>query len=352
MKRTISLLTAGLAASFAVACGGGGEEVEEFPTFSLAWSEYPSWSVFGVADELGMIDGKAGEMGPIEAKWKVDIELKEADYDGCITNFGAGTADAACLTNMDSLAPSLGLQAVAILPTSTSVGADALLTVGIDDVKELKGKDVLGFEGTVSEYTFVRNLQILGENEEDYKFVMKDPATAAVGMQQGKPGYEAIVVWNPFVLDTLNKVKDAKVLFDSKSIPGEIIDMVVMSADSLAKPGGDRFACAVIDTFYQFCRKIEDPSSREEYLVALGEKFSDLDAASMEKVLEMTEFYDTSDEGILLFESDELVETMRKVNEFCVDHGIVGEAPKVGYGEWSQDNLGFDASYIKRVREQ
>ena len=26
---------------------------DNMPTFSLAWSEYPSWSVFGVADELG-----------------------------------------------------------------------------------------------------------------------------------------------------------------------------------------------------------------------------------------------------------------------------------------------------------
>ena len=36
------------------------------PVFSLAWSEYPSWSVFGVAHEIGIINGKEGEMGPIE----------------------------------------------------------------------------------------------------------------------------------------------------------------------------------------------------------------------------------------------------------------------------------------------
>ena len=28
----------------------------ETPSFSLAWSEYPSWSVFGVAHELGLVD--------------------------------------------------------------------------------------------------------------------------------------------------------------------------------------------------------------------------------------------------------------------------------------------------------
>ena len=56
--------------------GAGGEAA---PSFTLAWSEYPSWSVFGVADEQGLIDGKQGAMGSIEEKWNVDIVLKLAD---------------------------------------------------------------------------------------------------------------------------------------------------------------------------------------------------------------------------------------------------------------------------------
>ena len=86
-----------------------------FPTFSLAWSEYPSWSIFGVAHVDGFINGKEGELGPIEEKWKVDIVLREADYDTCITMYGAGQVDAACLTNMDSLNPSIGRRSTMIL---------------------------------------------------------------------------------------------------------------------------------------------------------------------------------------------------------------------------------------------
>ena len=38
---------------------GGGSTATAPPTkFTLAWSEYPSWSIFGVADEVGLIDGK------------------------------------------------------------------------------------------------------------------------------------------------------------------------------------------------------------------------------------------------------------------------------------------------------
>ena len=111
---------------------------QDEPVFTLAWSEYPSWSAFGVAHEYRIIDGRRGRLGPVEKKWGVDIALKEADYDTCIVLYGAGQCDAACLTNMDSLAPSLSRPSVAILPTSTSDGADACIVVnGIDSVKQL-----------------------------------------------------------------------------------------------------------------------------------------------------------------------------------------------------------------------
>ena len=36
------------------------------PVYSLAWSEYPSWSVFGVASEKGLINGEKGKLGTLE----------------------------------------------------------------------------------------------------------------------------------------------------------------------------------------------------------------------------------------------------------------------------------------------
>jgi hypothetical protein len=116
------------------------------PVFILDWSEYPSWSVFGVAHERGILNGKEGEQSDLEKKWNVDVVLKQSDYDTCLTHFGSNTVDAACLTNLDTLAPSLGRLSVAILPTSTSVGADACITVGIDDIDSLKGVPVYGLE--------------------------------------------------------------------------------------------------------------------------------------------------------------------------------------------------------------
>src|SRR2546422_379555 len=61
---------------------GSGKDVKggKAPVFSLAWSEYPSWSVFGVASDKGLIDGRAGHLGRLEERYGVDIELKMLEY--------------------------------------------------------------------------------------------------------------------------------------------------------------------------------------------------------------------------------------------------------------------------------
>jgi NitT/TauT family transport system substrate-binding protein len=303
------------------------------PTFSLAWSEYPSWSTFGVAHETGMIDGKEGSMGPIERKWNVDIELKEADYDPCITMYGSGQCDAVCITNMDALNPSLSVASVAILPTSTSYGADALIVnKSITSIKQLRGKKIFGLAKSVSEYCFARNLEQLGEKETDYEFTNMDPAAAALAMQQKQAGFESIIVWNPFVLETLNKRPDTQVLFDSTKIPNEIIDMVVISEDALKRPGGKEFACAVIDTYYALNKRLADSATHDQTLVALGEKFSHLDLAAMKKVVEQTKFYSTPEQGLNVLTGAETKTIMDRVVKFCVSHQIVPSAPAVGYG--------------------
>lgn len=325
-----------------------GPQSTEVPVFSIAWSEYPSWSTFGVAHEVGLINGKKGAMGPIEKKWGVDIELKEADYDACIVMFGAGQCDASCLTNMDVLNATLRHPSVGILPTSTSFGADALLVPDtITDIKQLRGKNVWGLKKTVSEYCFVRNLEILGEKEADHRFTNMDPGAAALAFQQKQEGYNAIVVWNPFVIESLNKRKDARRLFDSTTIPGEIVDMVQVSQSSLDRVGGKEFACAVIETFYAVCRRLDDPKTRNETLIALGEKFANLDLESMKEVVQQTLFYATPEAGIKLLTGDEWTTphvdaqideglpfkgTMQRVVDFCATHDIVPSKPSIGYG--------------------
>src|SRR5688572_18346171 len=326
------------------------------PSFSLAWSEYPSWSVFGVAHSLKLIDGASARPGPIEDKWNVDIVLKEAESDPSLTMYGAAQCDAVCITTLDALNPSLSRPSVVILPTSTSFGADALIVPKtITDIKQLRQKRIHGLAKSVSEYCFNRNLELLGEKPADYKFTNMDPGAAAVAFQQKQAEITAIVVWNPFVLEVLNKRKDSHVLFDSTKIPNEIIDSVVVAQASLDKPGGKDFACAVIETFYAINKRIADPATKDDTLVALGEKFSHLDLAAMKKVVQQTKFYSTPKEALDLMTGAEIKPLTARVADFCVKQEITASPPKVGYGTKADApgvNLRLDPSYIKLAEEK
>lgn len=316
------------------------------PVFSLAWSEYPSWSVFGVASEKGLLNGKEGELGTVEKKWNVDLVLKEADYDTCITLLANNTVSAACLTNLDSLSPSFGRNLVAVLPTSTSVGADACIVVGIDNLDQLKGKKTYGLEKSVSQYVFERNLILAGKNPKDFPFTNMDPGAASQAMQTNQANVESIMVWNPFVLQTLRSREGAKRLFDSKPIPEEIVDCVVFGKDALQQAGGDRAACAVIDAYYQMNELLNDPVSGDATLVALGAKFSSLGLDDMKVVVKETRFYANSQAAIKLFNQSEFKEvTTPKLVKFCKDHGMVEKEPSVGFNN-DGAQLNFTTRYL------
>ncbi len=340
----------GATAKGGAASSAGASKAGDAPVFVLSWSEYPSWSVFGVAHDVGLIDKARGKLGPLEKKHGVDLELKLADYDTCIQQYGSGAADAVCVTNMDALNPALGRPGVAILPTSTSVGGDALVAVGITDVKQLKGKKVYGLAKTVSEFAFVRGLQKLGEDPKLYTLANMAPDAAATAMQTKQPGFEAIMVWNPFILQTLKTRPDAKVLFDSSLIPEEIIDMVVIARASLERPGGPAAAACIADTFYQFNAKLADTSQADALLVKLGENFSSLGLAEVKKVVEATRFYASPATGLALFKGGAFPKTMGMVVAFCKDHEIIDKAPSLHYGAWStRADLVFDPGFMEAL---
>ncbi|HEY6564149.1 MAG TPA: hypothetical protein VIY86_06605, partial [Pirellulaceae bacterium] len=155
-----------------------------------------------------------------------------------------------------------------------------------------------------------------------------------------------IMVWNPFVLQTLHDRSDTRVLFDSSEIENEIVDMVAIGRDSLAKPGSEKFLKAVIAIFYRVNEELAG-SRGDEVLVALGKKFSNLELDDMKQVVEQTVFYKTPEEAAALLDGGEFRSVMKLVEKFCVDHGLVTE-PSVGYGSSAEGvRLRFDASYLK-----
>jgi NitT/TauT family transport system substrate-binding protein len=320
------------------------------PKFLLAWSEYPSWSIFGVASDVGLIDGEPGKMGSIEKKYNVDIELKLVDYDSCITLYGNSQADAVCITNIDILGPAASRKSVAIMPTSTSNGADACIVAGIDSIDALAGKVTRGLEKSVSQFCFDRCLEKAGKDPAKFPFSQMDPDKAAQAFQLKTGDIQSIMVWNPFVMQTLVTRPDSKVLFDSTSIPEEIIDMVVVGADSLKKPGGKDFAAAIAETFYAMNKRMTDPATADKTLIGIGARFAKLELADMRKVVTQTRFYGDPKDAIALFASDKFQkETMPVVSKFCEKYGLTPKPTSISFGT-GQGMVDFDDSFLKAIK--
>lgn len=347
MKRMISIL---LLPVMMVGCYSSDVEPRtevKAPVFKLCYSEYPSWSIFAVAGEQGLLNPEEGQ-SELEKKYGVDIVLVELDYDRCMQYYAANSVDMACLTNTDVLSKSMGRPATAILPTSTSDGADAVIVgPGIDKVQDLKGVEVYGLEESVSDYVFYRGLEELGQDIADYKFVMQDPAAAANTMAGGSDNVKAICVWNPFKMTVLETRSDTKVLFDSTLIPDEVVDMVIMGNDSLKREGGEAAARCVAEAFYQMCDKMNGPE-RSETLVALGANFSNLNADQMAKVCTETKFYDTPEKARELL-SSRIQDTMPIVLKSYIGRDIVPAEIEVSYtyDPNGRANLTFTDAFLK-----
>ena len=346
-------------------CGapGGGEKAPEvpeaaegqvLPVFTLATSEYPSWSTFVVAGNVGIVNPVAGgDYGPLEEKWGVDVVIEAKDYDACLTLIANGAVDAACITNIDSLNSAMGRACTAICPTSTSAGADKVISVTAKKAEDLKGTKVYGLAKSVSEVTFVRGLEKQGLNPAEFEFVNLDPAPASTAIQTGSNDVKAICVWNPFALQTLRTAKDSTDVFNSSLIEGEIVDQVVMGNDSLAKESGEGFAACLCDIFYTVCDNLwsSDQSVQDATRTALKEDFApDLSLEDMKIILSETKFYRTSKDGTDLYKSDDFKKTMDTVVATCQAIGILeeGKQPTVGYDD-PIAQLNFTAKYMEKA---
>jgi hypothetical protein len=126
--------------------------------------------------------------------------------------------------------------------------------------------------------------------------------------------------------------------------------MVVVSKDSLAKKGGKNFAYAIIDTYYEINKLMADSKTSDQTLTAIGSKFSNLGLEDMKKVVEQTRFYKNADEALALLKGDKFQkETMPKVVEFCVSHGMVEKAPTVGFGQ-ADAQFNIDLSFLEAFK--
>lgn len=312
---------------------------QEKTEFRVAWSIYVGWMPWGYLEDSGIMDKWAEKYG-------IDVEIVQInDYVESINQYTAGAFDGVSATNMDTLSIPAGggVDTTALIVGDFSNGNDAVILKGEGELADLAGKPVNLVELSVSHYLLARALDSVSLKESDLASVINTSDADMIAAFQ-TPDVEAVVTWNPLV-STILEDPNAKKLFDSSNIPGEIIDLMVVNTETLeANPD---FGKALVGAWYEVMGLMA--AGDEAVLTAMAEA-SGTDLEGYKAQLASTQMFYTPAEAVAFTQSAELPATMTNVAEFLFDKGILGEgAPSADFVgiEYPDGSTTGDASNVK-----
>ncbi len=349
MKNITSLLKQALLASALIASFVSTADAAPKKDFKVAWSIYVGWMPWGYAADTGIVKKWADKYG-------ITIEVKQFnDYVESINQYTAGSFDAVTITNMDALSiPAAGgVDTTVVVMGDFSNGNDAVILKGKSDLSAIKGQKINLVEFSVSHYLLARALESKKLAEKDIKVVNTSDADLAAAYKTAD--VTAVVTWNPIVSEILG-APDAKKVFDSSQIPGEIMDLMV--ANSAVVKDNPDFAKALVGIWYETITKMNAPGADGKAAKEAMAKASGTDLAGFESQLASTRLFATPADAETFTKSAAIGTTMDRVRKFLFEKELLGKGAKsvdaVGIelgdksvlGDKSNVKLRFDASYM------
>ena len=322
--------------------------------YRIAWSIYVGWMPWSYAAETGIVDKWAEKYG-------ITIEVVQFnDYIESINQYTVGAFDGCTMTNMDALTiPAAGgVDSTALIVGDFSNGNDGIVLKGAGkSVADLKGQNVNLVELSVSHYLLARALTGAGMTERDLTVVNTSDADIVAAF--ATDDVTSVVTWNPLLAE-VEALPEVSPVFDSSMIPGEIIDMLVVSTEALEDP---RFAKALVGAWYETMAIMSGEGDAANGAKSHMAAASGTDLSGYDAQLAATQMFYQPSPAVEFVQSSALAETMTNVAAFSFEHGLLGEgAPDAGFigielpngdvlGSESNVKLRFNASYMKMAMD-
>jgi NitT/TauT family transport system substrate-binding protein len=174
-----------------------------------------------LARDLGHLDSRAVQLVEYPSASEVLRAFRNLAIDGMVVS----------LDELLGLAAD-GLQPRAILVIDVSNGADAVVgRAGMRAMSDLKGKSVAVESGALGAYMLSRALTLNGMETSDVRVVHLESNEQPGAFEKGE--VDGAVTFDPYRVQLLRV--GAHTLFDSRRIPGEIVDLVAVRANALAQ---------------------------------------------------------------------------------------------------------------------
>ncbi len=296
-------------------------------SFTIAWSIYTGYMPWAYAEHAGILK-----------KWsdKYGISVKAVqinDYVESINQYTAGQYDAVTGTTMDALTiPAAGgVDTSVILIGDYSNGNDGIVLKGKGKtLKDIKGKTVSLVQFSVSHYMLARALQKVGLKDTDVTLQNVSDADFVAAFKTG--GVDAVVAWNPGYME-IKQDPNASVVFDSKQIPGELVDIAFANTKVLKE--NPSFGKVLAGAWFEVLGLMQKNdaagiAARKFMAEASGAKPAEFDAQ-----VKTTYFYYTPKAGADFISAPAMITAMDEVRSFSFANGLMGN------GVTSKDAIGM-----------
>ena len=338
-----------------VSLGMPAAHAAEKKEFKVAWTIYVGWMPWDYMAKNGILKKWADKYG-------ISIDVVQMnDYVESINQYTAGKFDACAITNMDALTiPAAGgVDTTALIMGDYSNGNDAIVLKGAGrTLADIKGRRVNLVELSVSHYLLARALESVKLSEKDVKVVNTSDADIVAAF--ATKDVSAVAAWNP-QLSLIRATPGSSLVYDSSSIPGEILD--VMFANTAVLKANPKFGKALVGAWYETLALMTRPDAAGKAARTAMAKASGTELASFEAQLKTTKMFYQPAEAVAFTRSPDLVTSMDYVRKFSFDHGLLGQGSTtvdaVGIefpggkvlGNAKNVKLRFDATYMQLAAE-
>jgi len=229
-----------IGALFALACLGAAlpQAPATAAPITIGYSDWPGWTCWDIAQKKGFF-----------AKHHCNVKLVWfPNYSDSLNALAAGQVDCNCQTWSDTMGPlASGVPLSVVLINDNSAGNDAIIAkAGINSVKDLRGKRVATELGTCDQFLLDMALNHNHMSEKDIHYVNIKVQDCPAAMVAG--AVDAVVVWEPNKSQLLAQLKGTHDIYDSKSIPGLIPDLLVAQKKVVAARPAD--IQNIVDAWY------------------------------------------------------------------------------------------------------
>jgi len=285
-------------------------------SFKVAWSIYVPNMVWGWADDNGIVKKWADKFG-------ITItSTKFTDYVESINQYTSGQYDALLVTSMDTIiTPAVGgVDNTIVAINDYSNGNDAVFLKGKKELKDIKGQRVHLIMYSVNHYILSRALDSIGLSENDVTLVNLSDADQVAAFNS--PDVTAMAAFHPTVYE-LSRRSDTTNVFNSSMIPGEILDMLIASTESVKNNPdfGKALACIWFEALNV---ALEDSERGSKARLDMGIA-SGTDLVGFEAQMKTTHFM-LPDEHKSFVEGDQIVKNTDRLREFLFKQKLLGNA--------------------------